>query len=569
MNLPFLRVRLALGTALVLLNAAAPAELHAWGSGHDDIMRAVIERLPIGLRDRLTPVMIDEAVKHASHYPDSFDPFLPGEIGEAGIAALASAGMKVRYDLHSERGMAMTFILLVEAIRDDDPARIAHWIATLSHVIADMAACNHDPVVHTATYGWADWNLKLTDGQAFATLKPLLDLSAPVRNLPGGGDAFAAAIDSQRLPDDGRDAAAALVDVMLYGQEGAAYCSARGVSVLEGAVGWVTRKDEASRELLAKNIGELGAWAVVRTLRDFEVATRLAASGEKLAITPEITAAYESGVARHIGERRLGDEALLAPVLREPDPAQTADYGIVLEPSWAMNGAMFGFASRVLSVAIARTLRDAGETYATLDVRRLLEEGFPPPSQVARVIIVASSFHRYHTLDAAAFDTKLADYLAQGGRVLWIMGNTLPAATSLAPFRAALRRDDAKSQLPLSDEHFHGARLTLVDSNLAPLTIARPARTAAGWQQPFCGWTYDKEKTGDLQPLALLESGDESRGAPLIVGAVSSDGRIACLPVYALTPHLFAGSDTIDSPHQPTLDTTTAALLFDVLKRQR
>jgi hypothetical protein len=129
-NLPFLRVRLALGTALVLLNAAAPAELHAWGSGHDDIMRAVIERLPIGLRDRLTPVMIDEAVKHASHYPDSFDPFLPGEIGEAGVAALASAGMKVRYDLHSERGMAMTFILLVEAIRGHDHAEVTAFART-------------------------------------------------------------------------------------------------------------------------------------------------------------------------------------------------------------------------------------------------------------------------------------------------------------------------------------------------------------------------------------------------------------------------------------------------------
>lgn len=569
MNVRPLPLSLLVGAVLALVSAAAPAELLAWGSGHDDIMRAVIERLPPGLRDRLTPEVIDEAVKHASHYPDSFDPFLPEEIGEAGVSTLTAAGVKVRYDLHSERGMAMTFIMLVEAIRDDEPARIAHWIASLSHVIADMAACNHDPVVHTATYGWADWNLKLPDGQPFATLKPLLDLSGPVRNLPGGADAFAAAINSQRLPDDGRDASATLVDIMLYGQEGAAYGSARGVGILEGAVGWTTRRDDVSRDLLGKNIGELGAWAVVRTLRDFEVATRLAASGEKPAITPEITAAYESGVARHLGERRLRDEALFAPVLREPDPAETADYGIVLEPSWAMNGAMFGFASRVLSVAIARTLCDGGHSYTTLDARRLLDEGFPPPSRVSQVIIVANSFHRYHTLDAAAFDAKLADYLTQGGRVLWIMGNTLPPATSLAPFRAALRRDDTKSRLPLSDEHFHGARLTLVDSDLAPMTIARPARTAAGWQQPFCGWTYDREKTGDLQPLALLESGDESSDEPLIVGAVSSDGRIACLPVYALTPHLFAGSDTIDSPHQPALDTATAALLFDVLKRQR
>ena len=565
MNPPFLRVRLALGMALVLITAATPAELRAWGSGHDDIMRAVIERLPPGLRDRLTPEVIDEAVKHASHYPDSFDPFLPEEIGEASVATLAVAGMKVRYDLHSERGMAMTFIMLVEALRDDEPARIAHWIATHSHVIADMAACNHDPVVHTATYGWADWNLNLAGGQKFASLKPLLDLSGPVRDLPGGAEAFATAIDSQRLPDDGRDAKTTLIEVMLYGQEGAAYCSARGVGILEGAVGWITRQDDASRDLLGKNIGELGAWAVVRTLRDLEVATRLASSGEKLSITPEITAAHASGVARYLSERQLGDEALFAPVLRDPDPAETIDFGVVLEPSWAMNGAMFGFASRVLSVAISRTLQDSGEACATLDVRQLVDEGFPPPSQVSQVIIVANSFRSYHTLDAAVFDEKLSTYLAQGGRVLWIMGNTQPAAKSLEPFRTALQRDDPKSQLPVPDEQFLGARLTLVDSPLRPQTIAYPVRTAAGWQQPFCAWTYNKGKLGDLQPLAVLESAS----GPLIVGAISPDRRIATLPVYAVTPHLFGGSDIIASPHRPSLDDTTAAILFDVLKRQR
>ncbi|CAN0595544.1 unnamed protein product, partial [Laminaria digitata] len=36
----------------------------AWGAGHDDVMREVIERLPADLRDSFTPEMIKQAIHH-------------------------------------------------------------------------------------------------------------------------------------------------------------------------------------------------------------------------------------------------------------------------------------------------------------------------------------------------------------------------------------------------------------------------------------------------------------------------------------------------------------------------
>lgn len=64
----------------------------AWGAGHDDVTREVFKRLPEALRAKFTPEIIEEAIKHDSHYPDSFQPFLPQEVGDKAIAALKQAG---------------------------------------------------------------------------------------------------------------------------------------------------------------------------------------------------------------------------------------------------------------------------------------------------------------------------------------------------------------------------------------------------------------------------------------------------------------------------------------------
>ena len=542
---------------------AMPEAAFSWGPGHDDIMRAIIARLPADLRKTLTPEIIKEAVLHASHYPDSFEPFLAKDIGDAAIAKLTGAKLKVRYDLHSERGAAMCFIMLVDALREKNAAHTAHWIATLSHVISDMSACNHDPLVHTATYAWADWKLKLPNGKDYSKVNSLLDLADTARDTTGGADAFNDAIARQILKDDQRDVKKTLTEIMLYGQEGAAYCNSRGVSILEGAVGWVDKQDIAARNKLWKNIGELGAWAVVRTLRDVEVAIRFAQTDMKLEITSEIEKAHEGDVARILKDRNIADEALYAPILQKLKPDQAPAVGILLEPTWAMNGAMFGFASRVPSVAIARTLQRSGRSYATFDVRHLMADGFPSPERVPVMIIVANSYRGYHSLKLENLEEGLARYIKDGGRILWIMGMAKNISKSLAVIEKARKRQDDKSNLPVTDDQFLMSRLELVGSDLNALKIAHPAKTGAGWHNPYCPWTFDLTENKSLQPLVTLHTGSQSQ----TVGVITADKKIACIPVYALTPFIFEGGDTIPSAHEPMLDPVCEKVLNALLQR--
>lgn len=545
-----------------LLSMLLPSDAAAWGSGHDDVMREVIERLPADLRESFSAEMIEEAIHHQSHYPDNFDPFLPEDVGEAAVAELAAAGVTKRYDLHSERGMAQAFLRLVDALREKNPAHTALWIAAYSHVIADMAACNHDPLVHTATYGWAEWKLKLPSGERdFSQLRPLLDLAGSAHDPEGGQAAFEAAIERMRLEDTDQEPAELLAEIMLYGQAGADFCAPRGVRVLEGAAGWVDRQDPAARELLWKNIGELGAWAVVRTLRDVAIARRFAESDRELAVTSEIEAAHRENVARFLAGGRLADDALFAPLLHPIEGATVPVTGIVFEPCWAMNGAMLGFSSRVQSAAIARNWQQEGTPYATLDLREALSEGFPSPETMPRLVIVASSFNSYHSLDAQALDRHLQAYLDAGGRVLWITGTGQPPSGAFASFRKAMHRDDPKSKLPVPDGDFLGARIRLVDHDAERHVIAHPATTRAGWQQPFAPWTFSVEERADLRALAILETDTAS----LIVGAIDAEARRAMLPIYAVTPFLLAGEDPIESPHEPTLDAASAMILDSAL----
>lgn len=567
MRLPALPLPFPITVALVALLPAVlpPAKAHAWGAGHDDVTREIFERLPQDLRDSFSPEMIEEAVRHHSHYPDNFDPFLAEDVGETALAKLTEAGLKRRYDLHSDRGRALAFLLLVDALREGDPALISFWIAAYSHPVADVVASNHDPLVHTATYGWAEWKLPLPGSRDrdFSDLRPLLDLAGSGHDPAGGKALFQAAIDRMMLKDEGETLATVLAEIMLYGQTGAAFCSSRGVGVLEGAARWIGEGDAAGRELLWENMGELGAWTVVRVLRDIAVAQRLAKSDQVMALTPGIEGAHTRNLADFLSQRSLAQEALFAPLLREIDESSPST-GIVFEPCWAMNGAVLGFSSRLQSAAIARHWQQSGQPYATFDVRDLIRDGFPSPAQVPCFVIVATAFHNYHTLRAETFDEKLRAYLEAGGRVLWIAGTGLPPEHSFGDFREAMHRTEAKATLPVPDDEFVGARVRLEEAEdaTAPAIIAHSPRTKAGWQRPLSPWSFELAGSGNLRPLLEIETDQEV----VTVGAIDAARQRALLPIYAVTPHLFENAGSIVSPHEPTMDPVSASLLDGALR---
>ncbi len=572
---PFLLA--ALGCAVALL----PGSAGAWGSGHLDWQRQLHEALPPAFMERIAPETEALAVREWSKYIDSFESFESeaGIIGPEGLATLERYGVARRYDLHSERARAVAFLLLVEALKAGRHETALFWIANIGHSVADMPACNHDPLLHLATYDWSQVPLRLPCGAELHEAVGMLDLSHVARH-PEGKIAFAAAVERLRLRDDGRDARTALLGIMRYGQEGAAYCAARGPRIWEAALARVAEDTPETRAALFEPVAELGAWALARVARDFEVALRLAESGETL---PEID---EALLAEHavqidslLAERRLEDEALYAGILRPL--GQTGDsaaensgsrpIGVALEPTWRMNEGMTGFGDRVLAAMVCRALEDVGRPRATLDLRSILEDGLPDPAAMPVLVLAARQVGNYHAYRRDALEKALRRYREAGGAVLWIGGRGRPlAAPALAPAFAQAE----PGPWPVTSEALAGSRLALVGGDAsedAGWTLRRDPHTPAGWHRPYGPLHLPEavETAKGIEPLLELRSGEER----FLVGAVErhsgdpATGPFAWLPTYALHPWLLAEASTVPTADLLRLDESGARIFMEALDR--
>lgn len=532
------------GLLLTLLLALLPASMMAWGPGHDDVAREIHLRLPDWLRQRLDPALVKRFIGEFSHFPDSFATLDAQLVGEDGIARLAAQGVVKRYDLHSDRGRAAGFIELVHALRADDAARTAFWVAALSHSTADMAACNHDPLVCQVVCDWApERRLRDRGGVALQQVLPLLDLGC-LRS-PEDRAALTAAIAAQTLADGGDDSQAYLQTVMGYGLEGSAWCASRGHAVLAGALGRAAG-DAAATASHRQALAELGAWAVVRTLRDLAVAERLARAGTVPVLDQ---AALEAAGARFDAgtrARRLADEPLFAPLLRPlAGPVRVA---VVLEPTWRMEQAVLGFGDRVLAAALCRTLAAAGTAYATIDVRDLLTAGAPDPAQAPLLAVSASGISSVGWMRKQELLRAVAAYRAAGGRVLWIGGRADPPA-ELGPCAAGATRAETRAALPVDNDSMVGTTLALADGH--SWTCRRRPLAKEGWQKAACPWWFTG--TG-AEALLTLDAGGERR----TVGTVAAG--TAWLPAWALAPGIFTADAAIDTI-EPRLDEAGAAIL--------
>jgi hypothetical protein len=192
-----------------------------------------------------------------------------------------------------------------------------------------------------------------------------------------------------------------------------------------------------------------------------------------------------------------------------------------------------------------------------------MADGFPSPKQVPVMIIVAASYRSYHSLNLENLEEGLARYIKDGGRILWIMGMAKNMPKSLAVIEKARKRQDDKSNLPVTDDQFLMSGVEIAGIDLPGLKFAHPAKTGAGWHNPYCPWTFDLSENKSLRPLVALKTGSQSQ----TVGVITADKNIACVPIYALTPFIFGGSDTIPSAHEPMLDPACESVLNALLQR--
>ena len=497
-----------------------------WGAGHDTIARTVADRLPEPWRGRLHGEALVQFCSN-SHYPDNFEAFPLALVGAEALDTLKAQGIVKRYDLHSDKGRAVAFCLLVNALKEEQPDRALLWLACLAHSTADMAACNHDPVVHIATYGWCakEWGIKLPNGKPLSEIIWCLDLGW-VQDA-----SFGRRVDEELLRDAGSDASSVLLEIMLYGVRGAEACAPHGPLVLSAAAELAEAGKPEAGERLKTELSVLGSWATGRILRDFHAALRLARAGQVPEMTPELLARYEAEMDTFVKTRKLTSERFAQSALG-PSGVRGPRIGVLIEPCWRMNEGMFGFGDRVLAVQIVNTLRRQGTNAELVDVRTYMETG----ADVLALIVPAQRYASYRTMKTEALDKQLTAYLGAGGKVVWIGGGKPPAVLCQGMPKELLVKGENKNW-PETLASFGEGELVVCGDKGKTFPCQRLPEGKAGWQWPTNPYVFGAGTETSGVAFAMWRKGEQKE----VIGLAWPKGKpsMAYVPGYAVVPYIW------------------------------
>ncbi|MDD2597670.1 MAG: hypothetical protein PHO37_00385 [Kiritimatiellae bacterium] len=539
-------------TLALSIAVAMPLKLFGWGDGHDHVNRLALTVMPPEIKAFLGEANAQKFVRW-SHVPDDFTPWT--ELKNVTLCAedlevLKQQGMNSPYALHSHKGHAINFILLVKAFHAQEPERAAFWMSTLMHTIADELACNHDPLIHIMTYGFKAYGMDMGEGIG-------VDF-ADVAKTEAGDAVIQEILKDAKLRVTANDGQSALLKLMMSAIEGNAYMTQRGSRI---AASYAAGASDAVRRDSIHAMAELGVQGIQESLNVILTAWELAKKNQIPEFNDALEREYQLAAAEFGKKRALRHDSLFTKLLDEETEIEPY-VGALVEPSISMNQAKLGFSSKLITASIVRTMRKHGKPCRFVDLRVAEQEGFPVPSKMPLLVICAGSFHV-----SKEVKSHLAAYTASGGKLLWIGGGH---GEQLGELSKAMQQADPEI-MPVSNKYGEDS-LTLTQAVIGfcpefeqalgarEYRFTHNPNTPAGWQKPVCNY-YIKRESDNIVPLAELTVD----GHRMIVAAAykSSAGaaQYLFLPEYLVSPYLLSHETAIKDPSQPILDSFGTKIL--------
>ena len=534
--------------------------LYAWGSGHYEVNRIALDRLPVEMKALLSPDNRKDFVKDAK-VPDDFTPWSEYEkkkgkvITPNDLATLSKYKIKTPYALHSATGQAVNYVLLYRALKDRDGDRIAFWGACLAHTLADEVACNHDPLIHYLSYAFkGGYGMKF--GKA-----GMLDFGELCRT-PEGDALAVKALNAVPLLLLGDDPQEVLVEIMLHGLKANRFMTERSIIIASAF------DPDAGDGALADSqfaMAELGAFGVRAWLEVITTAWALINESKPVPVlTPEILANYKARHTKFVTARPLKADALYAPWLKLQAETGVPAVGVVVEPSTTMNRGGLSFGGRFLASAILRELHKSKIPFRVIDARE--PEQDLDAGSTSMVILCSGKFHNDELVRALKSYTNAGGHLLLiGGEHRGLLGPLSQALIKADPATLPVTSGYGQKNLEFIDRirvRFSGSLVEEIGMEALPF-IHNPD-TKAGWQKPKCPYRLKEDFGADIEPLAKIELDGENQ----IVAAVYRPDGNACfvfIPEYLIAPYLLTDEPEFSNPAQPQLDRIGSKVLLTAL----
>lgn len=536
-------------SVILLIFFTSSSLLFGWGKGHDDQMHLVLKLLPPEIRNFFPDEMKVKIIKKYSHYPDSFKEIDPDILTEQDKKLIERFNIKVRFGLHKAEGMCISFILMTEGFREKNVKKAAVFMCALTHVLGDLSACNHAPLVHILTYGFSQYKIKKGKGLLdFSQVKDEKLIAGLTKNF-----------NVRKISDNPEDV---LFDIMLSGVKLNSYMTMRDTLI---AKTFNYKLSEKEKKEGLKALAELGVKGSELSASLVYTSYLYAKEGKIPVLKKELLEKYKKAKEKYLMEKPLSYDSIYQDVIEKKHKYPAA--GVLVEPSGRLNEGYFSFSSKLIQSAIMRVLKKEKIPYACLDVREMIKGKKIDREKIPVLIICSGNFSVPEKVMKG-----MKEYSEKGGKIIWIGGKDKGLLGSLSNYLKVI--DD--KYLPVTKEYgnLHKEVIGKIDvyfeNELETVFGDKPYRfvnnpnTPAGWQRPYCNLTIS-EKAKDVKVLAKIKIGEKNFN---VAGYYNSEGKPfdIFVPEYLISPFLLVNVDTSDYDFsRPVLDSVGSRIIISLV----
>ncbi|MCM8537852.1 MAG: hypothetical protein NE334_18060 [Lentisphaeraceae bacterium] len=546
------------------------AHTQAWTSSHQRALEE-LERL-VPLVKGLPSDVKAKLYKEYSLFPDNNIPISETLVGKAASDYLKENNLYFASSLEKPEAMPHMFHLLIEALKERDFNKAALWIGSISHNLNDAASPHFLPSMYAVSQFSSGFRLKINKDQLLSTAdKPILFLETLFNRSEGLSELKALKKDYkfELKTKDTQEISEYLATLPIYLRNASFSHSQYLVDSYQRNL-FTTSKDFHNGNTAVARMGIIGIKATADVLNTaYEYAKQRIRYRYDKVDFPKI----DNMINDIIKKRTLEQMPLFKEVVSKD---ANGKIGVLTESYYSYDESALGYSSRYLAASMMGTLKEAKESYRSLNLKDFLGKKLPSPKEMPILIVPACELTSgFRFIKKRDINKLLNQYANDGGRVLLISSIRAAFMGDLS-FNLKTHKDETvfegeimqEAQVQYTANLGVSGTSTETDGLKVNSLLYKVVPKQFGWMNVKSSLLIDYDSTTVI-PLALVKIDEEvfPIGGYLAREGNKNKANFIAYSNMAFYPYLF--SDTLLSISEPKLDKVTKNIFLkslDLLK---